>query len=189
MASATIDPVERPADRQADLLARGIIAPLAVMALAYGLWWVSDRLVYVGPIDRATFGWLVVVPVWFSAPAVAGVTWRPLTSGNTTAAMIAVGVTASVVAATLYWLAIASPDCASGPVHAPVEWLGPSAFVGVSVGVGLVVSGLMATTLIRGGHRWWAIVAGAVTDLAFVSVAFLGAAITLLGPMCQRPSI
>ena len=43
------------------------LLPLAVLGVVYAIWWISDRLVIIGPIDRATFGWLVVVPLlrWF----------------------------------------------------------------------------------------------------------------------------
>ena len=41
-------------------LAIAMLTPLVGVALAYGLWWISDRLLYIGPLDRATFGWLVV---------------------------------------------------------------------------------------------------------------------------------
>lgn len=37
--------------------------------------WISERLFYIGPLDRATFGWVVVIPVWISAPIVAGFAW------------------------------------------------------------------------------------------------------------------
>jgi hypothetical protein len=50
-----------------------IVAPLVVVDVAYLLWAVSDRLLYVGPLDRATFGWLVVVPVWLAAPIAAAI--------------------------------------------------------------------------------------------------------------------
>jgi hypothetical protein len=33
-------------------------APLAGAAAAYLLWWISDRLLVIGPFDRAAWGWL-----------------------------------------------------------------------------------------------------------------------------------
>ncbi len=55
-----------------------VLVPLALVGLAYVLWWISDRLLYVGPLDRAAFGWVVVVPVWIAAPVAAGFVWRTL---------------------------------------------------------------------------------------------------------------
>ncbi|MBA2373099.1 MAG: hypothetical protein H0V74_02700, partial [Chloroflexi bacterium] len=43
-------------------VAWGTAVPLALVALAYALWWLSDRLGYIGPLDRAAFGWAVVIP-------------------------------------------------------------------------------------------------------------------------------
>jgi hypothetical protein len=37
----------------------GVAASLAAVALVYLVWWISDRLVFIRPVDRATFGWLV----------------------------------------------------------------------------------------------------------------------------------
>ncbi len=63
-------------ERAARLFA--LIAPVLVVGAAYALWWISDRLLYVGPLDRAQFGWLVVVPTLLAAPVVAGVAWAGL---------------------------------------------------------------------------------------------------------------
>ena len=54
----------------------GAVLPLAVAGIAYLLWWISDRLLYVGPLDRAALGWVVVIPTWIAAPAVAGLLRR-----------------------------------------------------------------------------------------------------------------
>ena len=34
----------------------GAVLPLVVAGIAYLLWWISDRILYVGPLDRAAFG-------------------------------------------------------------------------------------------------------------------------------------
>jgi hypothetical protein len=48
-----------------------IAGPLLVLA-AIGVWYVSDRLIFVGPFDRAQIGWAVVMPLLALAPGVAG---------------------------------------------------------------------------------------------------------------------
>src|SRR5437773_887043 len=50
----------------------GVAVPLALVVLAYFLWQVSDRLLYIGPLDRAAFEWSVVIPIWIGAPVAAG---------------------------------------------------------------------------------------------------------------------
>ncbi len=61
-----------PVPGQAIRLGLGIAAPFGVVALAYALWWISDRLLYIGPFDRVSFGRAVVVPVWVMTAVVAG---------------------------------------------------------------------------------------------------------------------
>ncbi len=168
-------------------LGLGVVAPLATAALAYGLWWISDRLVQVGPIDRATFGWAVVVPVWVMTPAVAGFAWQRLTPRNIALAAVAVGLLMSSVAALLFWLAVAHPDCEFGAVRTPGELMLPSLGVGLVIGVGLAASCVLTVAIIRRGHRWRAAFGGAAMEFGLVWVAILVAATVLLGPGCQRP--
>ena len=80
-------------------LALGVLAPLATVALAYGLWFVSDRLLYIAPLDRAAFGWAVVVPVWALAPVAAAFAWRRLTPRGITMAAAALGLIVGGLAA------------------------------------------------------------------------------------------
>ena len=57
----------RPRDRgEAGRVALGVAVPLVLLALVYALWWVSNELLYVGPLDRAAFGWSVVIPLWIA---------------------------------------------------------------------------------------------------------------------------
>jgi hypothetical protein len=51
--------------------AAAFAGPLLVLA-AIGVWHVSDRLIFVGPFDRAQVGWAVVMPLLALAPGVAG---------------------------------------------------------------------------------------------------------------------
>ena len=55
-----------------------VAAPLAALAAAYVLWRMSNELLWIGPLDRAAFGWLVVVPVWALAPVAAASASRAL---------------------------------------------------------------------------------------------------------------
>jgi hypothetical protein len=159
------------------------------VSIAYSLWWISDWLLYIGPLDRAAFGWVVVIPVWLAAPVAAGFAWRSLTSG---ARLLAAGISgsiSSVAAALLFWQAVAFPVCQFGGVHEPGEWIAPSVIVGGVIGGGLVGSGLFASTLVRQGHPWRAVVLGATMEMIMVFVAILVAGAVLVGPACQRPSI
>jgi hypothetical protein len=187
--NARADPVRRPTGGQAVRIGLGVAVPLAIVVLAYGLWWAGDHLLYIGPLDRAAFGWAVVIPVWISTPIVAGFAWRRLTRRGSMVAAVVVGAVVSGVAAVLFWQAVAYPPCAFGATHEPIEWVLPSLFVGVVIGGGLVVSGLLAARLVRRGHPWLAAVLGAGAELGLVFAAILAAGVVLAGPGCQRPPI
>jgi hypothetical protein len=170
-------------------LALGIAAPLAIVALAYALWSVSDRLLYIGPLDRAAFGWAVAVPVWALAPVAAAFAWRRLTPRGTAVAAAALGLIVSGVAAALLLSALAFPNCQYGAIRSPIEVVPPSVIVGLVIGFGLAAAGLLSVALLRGGHPWRASAAGAGLGFALVFVTLIAAAVVLLGPSCQRPPL
>ncbi len=170
-------------------VALGVAAPLALVALAYALWWVSDRLLYIGPLDRAAFGWAVVIPVWLAAPVAAGFAWRGLPSRANNVAALIVGTVIAGVAAVLFWQSVAYPDCASGATHTPADWVLPSLVLGLVIGGGLAVSALIASRFVRQGRPWRAVFLGAGTEIVMVVAAILVAGMMLLGPGCQRPPI
>jgi hypothetical protein len=153
-------------------LATAVLTPLVGVALAYGLWWISDRLLYNGPLDRAQFGWLVVVPVWSLTPVAAAHAWRTLNSGQSTVAAGVVGLLLTVASAVLFWAG---------------EWVIPSVIVGLAVGAGFAAACLGATAVAKRA-RWWAVLlVGAGSAFALVFVAILVAAPFLMSGGCQRP--
>ncbi len=167
----------------------GAVLPLAVAGIAYLLWWISDRLLYVGPLDRAAFGWVVVIPTWIAAPAVAGLAWRRLDQHTTLAVAALVGTAIAAPAALLLWQAVAFPACETGAVHTPQEMALPSLLFGAVVGGGLALSGLVSTRFARQGRLIAALVLGAAAEALMVAVAILVVGATLVGPFCQRPSV
>lgn len=168
MASASVDPGEAGGQRAGTTkVALGVGLPLLFTAAAYGLWWISDQLVVVGPLDRATFGWIVVVPLWLLAPVVAGFSWTTFSPGETRLAALIVGATVAAGAALVDWQSIGTPfDCGFGTVTPAI------AFVPQATIVGVVVAWLV-TRLARLGVRWWAVVIGCVTEVGMVALAFV----------------
>lgn len=163
------------------------LVPLAGVALAYALWWISDRLLYVGPLDRAQFGWLVVVPVWSLTPVAAAYAWRTLGPPVRATAAGVVGFILAVASAGLFWSASAFPSCEFGAVRSPGEWVIPSLVVGLVIGGGFAAICLGATAVAR-RTRWWVVVlAGAGSAFALVFLAILVAAPFLMSGGCQRP--
>ena len=170
-------------------VALGITAPLGVLILAYALWGYSDRVGYVGPLDKAAFGWAVVVPVWLLAPMAAGWAWRDLSSRATAAARLIVGAILTIVAAVLLWIATTEPGCDIGPRTAAIGWVAPSLITGLVLGTGLVVGGSLARRELRGGHRSAALMLGVAAQAGFavIAVGVLTWALIVQGG-CERPS-
>lgn len=166
-----------------------VVVPHALAGLAYVLWWMSDRLLYVGPLDRAAVGWVVVVPVWIAAPVAAGFVWRTLDRRTTRVIAALVGTVIGAAAALLLWQAVAFPDCGTGAIRGPQEMALPSLLVGAVVGGGVAWSGLVSAGFARQGRPIAAVVLGAAAEALMVAAVILVAALTLLGPACQRPSV
>lgn len=184
---ARMEPVGGPTGRLPVRVVLGVAAPLAVAAFAYALWWISDRLLYVGPLDRAALGWAVVIPVWVAAPVAAGFAWHRLTPRSSLLAAVLVGATISAAAAALFWQAVANPACEYGAIDTPGDWVLPSLIVGGVIGGGLAGSGLFASKIVREGRPWRAVVLGAGAEVFTVFAAILVAGVMLTGPGCQRP--
>ena len=171
MVSAALGPGPRPASRlEAGRVALGVVIPLAVVALAYGLWSLSDRLLYIGPLDRAAFGWAVVIPVWIGGPVSAAFAWRPLARRDTWIAAAGFGIIVSAVSAVLFWQSVAFPDCAT-PIRTAAEWVPPALIVGLTIGASLATSGLLGTRILRAGHPWLAVALTALAEFGLIFVA------------------
>ena len=170
MTSTALGPAESSSAGTVRLVG-AIALPLALLALAIGLWWISDQLLYIGPLDRAAFGWVVVVPLWLSAPVAAGFAWKPL--GGRQSRLAAASLTGIVggVTALVFWQWIGTPfDCGFGTVIAPINFVPQTLVVGVVVGGGLALDGLLVRKLARAGVRWWAVVIGLGSELVFLGL-------------------
>jgi hypothetical protein len=165
----------------------GVAMPLALVVLAYVLWRVSDRLLYIGPLDRAAFGWSVVIPIWIAATVAAGFAWSGLGRAGRDVAAVVVGTVIGVAATVLLWQSIAFPNCEFGTFRTPAEFLVPSVIVGVVIGGGQAGTGLLVSSLVRQGRPWRAAALGAAVAFGLVFAAILVASAVLLGPTCNRP--
>ena len=164
-------------------------APLVAVALAYGSWWVSDRLGSVGPLDRAAFGWVVVVPMWLAAPVVAGFSWRTFPWRTCVELAIAFGGLIGLVTATVFWQAVSFPvhGCETAPIRSTTDWLLPSLTLGAVVGGGFAASSLYATRAAWTGRAWRVVAVGAGVEIALGLFAILVATAIVFGGGCQRP--
>ena len=175
---------------QQSTIGTGVLAvaiPLAVAGAAYLLWFLSDRMVQIGPLDRAAFGWLVVMPVWAAAPVAAGLAWRGLSSATRWIASTICGLVIGAAITVLFWLDVSAPDCQFGPVRAPVDWSVPAIAVGLLIGGGFAIAGVVATRFLAAGRPWLALFVGATIQLGAAALAIFFFFTQMITGLCQRP--
>ena len=170
-------------------LVLGVAVPIGLLAVAGALEWLDNQHFAWWPVDPAVFGWLVVVPMWLAAGVVAGYLWQSLSLRQTYLAAAVVTAVIGSAAALIYWQWIGVPfDCGFGTVTPALAFLPPTLIVGLSVGLGLALTGLLSTILVRAGVHWWwvALVVGGSEVVLFVISFFLGFA-ALGGHTCYVP--
>jgi len=157
-----------------------------VVAVAFVLALVSDRLLYIGPLDRATFGWLVVMPMWAAAPTFAGFSWRGFAAGLRTRYALLCGSAVGGVTAILLWQDAAAPKVGCTPSHTPLELMVPALLVGLVVGGGFALACRIASGEILAQRVGRGVIYGAVIQLLIIPLAFGLATYAFFG-LCQRP--
>lgn len=180
------DPIRRATEEPAMTRVRLASALLLVVGLAFVLSWVSNRLLYIGPLDRATFGVLVVLPLWAAAPLVAGFAWRGFDSSGRTRLAALGGAVVGFASAVLLWLDAAAPKVGCTPTHAPIELVPPALAVGAVLGGGFVVACRLAGGEIAAGRIGRGAIYGAVVQLVVIPAALTLYSLFFFG-MCQRP--
>lgn len=155
-----------------------IAIPLALLALAYALWAISDRLLQIGPFDRAAFGWIVVIPIWWLAPGVAGLAWSRVPASRPRIAAPIVGGLVAAVSGILLAHSITFANCA--PVVSWTDNLPASLAIGVAIGAGPAIGALAAASVARRLTGVSRVVAAVGTGGAIGVVGFFGAIMTFV---------
>jgi hypothetical protein len=166
-----------------------VALPLVVLGLAYVLWRISDRLLWIGPFDRAAFGWSFVIPLWLAAPVVTGFVWRRMPDRVVALAAVTITFVLAAVSAWLFWKAVAFPACGNGPRFSAADMIVPAGLVGLVLGGGIAGAGLVTRLGLR-RYAWPRAVAMGVgaTVVAFAVTFFV--AVAAFGDQgCQRPPI
>lgn len=124
-----------------------ITLPLAILATAYALYQstVGEGLLHIGPLDRAAFGWIVVMPVAWAAPGLAGLVWSRLSGAGRLLSAVVVGGTVAIVAGVLLANSIDQVGCA--PVLTWTDDLPGSLAVGVVIGAGPSLGAFFAASV------------------------------------------
>ena len=157
-----------------------------MLAVAYALWAISDRLLQIGPLDRAAFGWIVVAPVALLAPEVAGLAWARLSVESRVFAALVVGATIAIVSAVLRAIATKQVGCA--PVVHWTDTLPMTLAIGVVIGLGPALGSLVAASVASGSRGIQRVVAtvaaGAIIGLVGLFVALMTFAMFFPGVSC-----
>lgn len=172
----------RPAE-----VVRAAAAPLAGLALAYGLWWISDRLGPIGPLDRAAFAGMVVLPIWALTPFLAALAWQRLTSRDSWIVAAAVGAIVTVAASILLGVAIGPTACATGA--AGLDTVATSLVGGVTTGAGLAAICALTTTTLRHGTRLTALAVGAIAAMGLFFAVAIAVTAMVMGRGCLAPPL
>jgi len=166
-----------------------IALPFLAVLIVFGLWWLSDRMIFIGPLDRATFGWGVVIPLWLMLPVAAAVAWTGLDDRPRAGAAALLGTAVFVTAIAWFWRGFDAPDCQFGALATATNRLAPLALVAGLIGAGLAGSSIAASSRWDDGRRVAGFVLGAGIQLAAVALALVLAIVLFSGPVCQRPPV
>ncbi len=158
----------------ASRLVIAVTLPLALLGIAYALWAISDRLLVIGPFDRAAFGWTFVMPLAWLTPGITGLLWAGLSRRDRWLAAAVLAAILTAVAGVLLANAIDWIGCA--PVNSWTEDLPRSLVVGVAIAAGPAGGGLIAAWTAERIGGWWR-PAAAITSGAIAGVVGLFAAI------------
>ncbi len=151
---------------------------MALLTLAYALWTISDRLLQIGPFDRAAFGWIFVMPISWLAPGIAGLAWSGMPTARRRLAAIIVGGTVAVVAGVLLANAVDQVGCA--PVTSWTDDLPGSLAVGAVIGAGPALGALLAAAVAIRTKGAWRPVAAIATGGIIGFVSLFAAIMTLV---------
>jgi hypothetical protein len=173
-----------PARGSHSLVALGVAPLLLLLALA--TWFVSDRLVVIGPFDRATIGWGVVVPLLMMAPGAAALAGSGTTSPGL-ARLVVAGT--SVVTGLVVVLGLASAvtfvDCrpVTGPLDVVPRTL-PTAFL---FGIGFAISVAAAWGPAQHRHSLVALVVGAAVWIVAAVLSLFALVVSFPALSCGAP--
>jgi hypothetical protein len=168
-------------------VAIAILVPIGLFTLSYQVWWIS-RLLGLGPFDRATFGWLFVVPAWCLSSVIAGLLWARLRLASPAISAVVVAAAITVVVAALLWMSYDASVCTFGRRTSPTVVIVYAVFVGLVIGSGSGAGALLTQSLAVRGHSWLAILGGSVLALGvfFVTMYVVAYGSLVIGG-CNRP--
>ncbi len=167
------------------IVAAAILGP-AAMALMIVLWIAADRLVVIGPLERAEISW-AALPLGLVSPFLSAYAW-PLTGrrrlGRVMVAGTAVGLgLVTGIAVLAAWTPGAQIGCY--PTASRWDFAVPAASLGGVAAIGYALAGSASLRSLSGGRRWMAVAASAaVGGLAALALLFTFVTVFETGVSC-----
>jgi hypothetical protein len=161
------------------------VAPLLLL-LGVASWFVSDRLVVIGPFDRATIGWAVVVPLLAIAPGAAALAG----SGSTSPGLARLVVAGTSIITGLFVVlglaaAITFVDCR--PVSSPLQVVPRTLPTALVLGVGFALSAATAWGPAQHGRRIVALLVGAAVWILAAALGLFALFVSFPPLSCGAP--
>jgi hypothetical protein len=173
----------------ASRLVIAVALPLALLAIAYALWAISDRLLFIGPFDRAASGWTFVMPLAWLTPGITGLLWAGLSRRDRWLAALTLGAVLTAVAGAL--LASATDRTGCAPVTSWTDDLPRALVVGLVIAAGPAGGGLVAAWSAERVSGWWrpvsAIASGAAVGVVSLFASVLVFAVMFVGGVSCAP--
>jgi hypothetical protein len=165
-----------------------ILVPLIMLGAAMMTGLAVNYAGQLGPLNRATISWIVVVPLIVLTPVVAGFLWRSMTRRAMLATALVVAAIAVVTVAAFAWLSIATTECSTARIISNAAAVIPALFIGLGCGVPIVTAGYIVART-SGRAQPMRVVAAGIGGGIVAGLVSLGiAALVLLTlQMCARP--
>ena len=136
---------------------RGVIPPLAILALALAIFLYAGQTDSLGQLDFSTYRW-IIIGLWIAAPVVGGLVSRRLSDRQISLAAAVLGAVVGLAAAASFLTAAGTAastasSCEFGAMGSVAGYVLGSLGVGAIAGIGMGVSEAITARLAR--RAWW----------------------------------
>jgi hypothetical protein len=164
-------------------------APLALFALVIVIWVAIDRLVVIGPFDRAQLGWAVAVPLTVAVPVLGAWAGDRLGRFGRVSMAVVLAIAAGIAVGWPFWVSYAN-QCAAVGLPMPLGSIAITAAIGALTMGGAVLAAGAAIDRSRSrlAAPLAALAAGGVFAIGFLVFALMFNGL-FFGECVVRPSI
>jgi hypothetical protein len=166
-------------------LATLIVAPLLLL-LGVAIWFVSDRLVVIGPFDRAQIGGLVVLPLFAIAPGAAALAGSGSSSPGL-ARLVVTGLSAAIALFVVIGLAATVTFLDCRPVTSQLQVVPHTLPTALVLSVGFAISTAAASGPALRGRALVTLLVGAAVWIVVIALGLFAFFISFPPLSCGAP--